>query len=296
MILWTLILSLLPAMLLAQSDSTLFLPENLRVLGMGGAFVAVADDPQAGFLNPGGIDKKIQLGYDMSVTAVTDGGLDQIIASYLNPQSENKSAFAFGVWTQGVTRPHDHVFYVPFVGTRWQVTKSSRVGLVLRTPFRKTQHGSDKNIWAPVADLSLMQNLSPLQLGALLERAMGGSMDMIPRRLRVGAAFVPSKHLLFTYEWQGEQIGSKYNFHYYSSHFGGEVVIGKYIALRGGYAWSQPPPERHDREFRVVQNERITFGASVGLLEHGWQIGAAWDVPIGVKGYTRWSAGISYRL
>jgi hypothetical protein len=269
-----LLLVLFPASLLAQTDSLLSLPENLRARALGGAFVAVADDPQAGFLNPAGIDRQSRLGFDLSLTEATSHGVDQITTAYLNPQSDNNTAFAFGTWSQGLTRPHDHIYYVPYIGTRWRIASTTGVGLVVRSPYRKASHGTDKSQFGAVLDASLMQKAGPLQFGALLERAMGGSMNFVPRNLRAGAAIIPSSQFLLSYEWRGDQIGSRYNFHYSSSHAGAE--------LRGGFAWEE--------------TNRIAFGTGIGMLEHGWQVSAAWEIPAKGKGLTVWSVGLSYRL
>jgi hypothetical protein len=292
-----LLLLLLPIIAWSQSNDGLSIPQSTRVLGLGGAYVAVADDPQAGLLNPAGIKWQSQIGFDGSFTAITNGGRDHIVTAYSNPSSGSKTAFGMGTWFQGLTRTDKYVYYVPYVGTSWRVTKSTTAGMVIRNPIIKARRGSDKTRYQPVVDASILQKLNPIQIGVLMERAMGGSLDLIPRRLRAGAALIASRNFLVVYEWWGDEKTDKtYAFKYNSSHAGAEVVFGKYIAIRGGYVWGEKEaPLTRDTDEKV-DDRHISFGGSFGMLNGGWQLNFAGDIPISEKGNTTWSAGASYRL
>jgi hypothetical protein len=252
------------------------------VLGLGGAYVSVADDPQAGFLNPAGLKTISAMAYDQSYGLKTNHGEDEIILSYVNPATESGATFSTGFWSRGLTRPNENKFYVPFIGTSWMPANAIVLGMVTRAVFKTTQVDSLSKDWTTVADISALHRGESLSFGAALERALGGAADMVPRRLRLGGSWMPdSKRMLICYEWQGDQGMRRFTFRYASSHLGGELFFGNSASIRAGYVWS---------EFH-----RYTFGIAFGARDRGWRFEGGWSLPT-ESGETIWSAGMSYRV
>jgi hypothetical protein len=277
-----LLLLLLPILLFAAPFTPVLSPESPRVLGLGGAYVSVADDPQAGFLNPAGLQTLSSMAYDQSYGTSTNHGEDEIILSYVNPSTESGTAFASGFWSRGLTRPDKNKFYVPFIGTSWMPASAIILGMTSRAIFKTPQVDSLSKDWTIVADITALYRGKNLSFGAALERALGGAADMVPRRLRLGGSWIPdSKRMLIAYEWQGDQGVRRYTFRYASSHLGTELFFGDSASLRAGYVWS---------EFH-----RYTVGLAIGRRDRGWKFEGGWSLPT-EKGDTIWSAGMSYRV
>jgi len=273
------VLLLLPSVLLAQSHELLTPPENARVLGMGGAFVAVADDPQAGILNAAAVKTVPHLGTDMFYAAATHRGTDHFGISFVNPGTERGSVFAMGVWTQGVAQHRELSYYVPYVGTSWHVFPTTSLGLTSRLPYRHSRVDSLSSRWDVIGDLSLLQTLGPFRAAAAVDRVLGGTKDFATRELRIGAAYL-HPHFILGYEWRGHEARHKYDFKYSSWHFGSEIIIGKYVALRAGYSAGQ----------------RLAGGIAIGLLNGGWRLESGWEISTKHRGATMWAVGLGYRV
>lgn len=265
-----------------QTPVPLYLPANARVLGMGGAFVAVADDPQGGFINPAGIRNVRQLAYDLSFSATAPRGFDHLCVAMANPRTDQGAVFATGFWTQGLLENSSDRYYVPYSGTGWRIAGATDLGLIMRFPYLTSGDDSVKSRWEALADISALQAFGNFRLGAAVERALGGASDMVPRRLRMGAAVTAPEGYAFSYEWRGNETGRRYDFHYAASHWGAEVKIGNYSIVRGGYINGE--------------TSRISFGLAVGTLARGWRTEAAWEVPTAGTGLTRWVIGLGYRV
>ncbi|MBU1920339.1 hypothetical protein KKG66_05805 [bacterium] len=278
-----LLIILLPVLAWTAPLTPAVSPESPRVLAMGGAFVAVADDPQAGFLNPAGLQSVRAIGYDMSYGTSTHKGDDELILSYVNPATESGTAFATGFWSKGITRAKDNKFYTPFIGTSWMPAGGFQLGLVTRAVFKTPEVDSLSKDWTMVADLTALQRGKNLSFGMALERIVGGAANMVPRRLRLGTAYTAdSGNLILAYEWRADQGARKYTFLYESSHLGAEAFFGQNFSLRGGYVWS---------EFH-----RYTFGTAIGMRERGWRIEGGWSLPTEKSGETIWTVGMCYRM
>lgn len=277
-----LILLLLPALLWSAPATPVVFPESPRVMAMGGAYVAVADDPQAGLLNPAGLQTLRSIGYDQSYGTATNKGDDELILSYVNPATESGTAFATGFWSKGLTRAEQNRFYVPFIGTSWMPAGGFLLGLVSRGVFKTPVEDTLSKDWTLVADLTALQRGKNLSFGLAMERIVGGAANMVPRRLRLGTAYTAdSGDLIIAYEWRAEQGMKKYSFLFESSHLGAEAYFGDYFSLRGGYVWS---------EFH-----RYTLGAAMGMRKRGWRIEGGWSLPT-EKGDTYWTIGMCYRM
>jgi hypothetical protein len=256
------------------------LHESPRVMAMGGAFVAVADDPQAGLLNPAGMMSVSQIGNELTYTAGTGRTPDQEVFALANPGTESGASFATGFLLQGVTDNQHVKYYVPHTGTNWRPFSQTSVGLTMRFPYR-TSGDSLKSKWETIGDLSVMQGIQQLRFGAQVERMFGGAREFVQRRLRAGVSMGRANEYVIAYEWRGTPWHHTYDFHYESSHIGGELTLRKYVALRSGYVWSR--------------EHRITMGTAIGLLDHGWRVEAGWELPTGNRAETRWSVGIGFR-
>ncbi|HEY3296172.1 MAG TPA: hypothetical protein VGL38_12105 [bacterium] len=274
---------LLPLLGLARQVQTLALPESPRIIGMAGAFVAVADDPTAGFLNPSGLRTLTQVGYDLFYGSVTHAGPDQMGVALSNPGSDKGQAFGMGMWTQGWTEKRQPVYYVPYTGTSLDVTSTTHFGLVMRLPYVSSNIAGVSGGWKTIGDVTFLQTFESFRAGASIERAFGGGSDLVPRRLRVGGAFLsPSSGVVIAYEWRGNETGKNFNFHYGTSHYGAEVPLGGYGIVRGGYI--------------AGAQHRIALGAAVGNMKAGMRVEGGWELPATKHGETRWVLGIGYRI
>ncbi len=275
------LLMLLPAITSAQATVPLSWPINPRIMGMGQAYVAVADDPQAAHRNPAGIKTLTQIGYDFAYDAATDVIPNHWSTAIANPGTESGAAFGMSLWTQGISEGGDATYYVPTSGTCVGITSTTHLGMVLRFPYYHSRQDSIKSRWEVLADLSALQSFGGLRFGATMERAFGGAKDMVPRRIHWGAAF-SSAGITMAYEWIGDETENKLDFMRTSSHWGAEAVIGKYSALRAGYIFAD--------------THRLTFGGAIGLMKAGWRLEFGWDVPTADAGITQWSIGLGYRI
>lgn len=277
-----LLLMLLAGTSAAQQVTPLTLPVNGRTLAMGGAFVAVADDPQGGFLNPGGIRNIKQLAYDLAFAASAPKSADQFCVAMTNPRTDQGAVFATGFWTQGILTNQVQRYYVPYTGTGWRLPTGTDLGVVLRFPYLSSRDDSIKPRWEALADVSAMQAFGNFRVAAAMERGFGGAAGMVPRRLRLGAAIAAPEGYAFAYEWRGNETDSRMDFHFASAHWGAEVKIGDYSIVRGGLISGA--------------DTRLSFGLAVGTLKRGWRTEAAWEVPTNKTGATRWVIGLGYRV
>ena len=267
---------------LANSGDILQLPENPRLLALGGAFVAVADDPQAGIYNPAGIRQMKQVGMDLDFTRSTNRQPDHLGCSLVNPGADHGSAFALGIWTQGLIEKRQLVYYVPYTGTGLDLTRLTHLGLVMRFPYRASTATGISSRWATVADASLLQTLGNLRLGAAVERIVGGASDLVPRTLRVGLAYKTDSGVTATGQWQGEETRRRYDFHREASSLGVEFPLVRYLLVRAGY--------------KSAETHRYSVGAAVGNIKEGFRLEAAGELPTTGKGVTVWSVGAGYRI
>lgn len=274
-----LIIFLIPASVLALEP--LRWPENPRLLAMGSAAAALADDPQTGYSNAAGVRLLKKIGYDLSFATATEGGPDHYSAMLANPGTEGGSAFGLGVWTQGLSKHRDAIYYVSSVATAWNPADLALLGLTIRAPYLYSRVDSVDSRWETIGDLSILKTLGQARVGATVERAFGGAKDVVPRVLHAGAAF-SSSGITLGYEWRAEETERRYDFHHVSSHWGAEAEIGEFVALRTGY---------------IAGNfSRFTFGGAVGILKVGWRTQFGWDVPASGTGPTKWAVGLAYRL
>jgi len=271
------------AAVFAQSPEPLVMPATPRTIGLGGAYVALADDPAAGYLNPSGLREMSQIGYDLFFGSRTSGGADQLGMFLTNPATERGTAFAMGAWAQGWTRHRQIIYFVPYSGTSFDLTSSTHFGLVLRAPYISSRVSGISSHWETVGDVSFLQTFESLRLGAALERAFGGGEEFIPRRLRCGGAFLSSSSgVAFTYEWDGDQGVKSFRFVRSSSHYGAEIRLGKFAVVRGGYI--------------AGPTHRVAFGLALGNLKEGWRLDGGWEIPAAEKGDTHWVVGMGYRI
>jgi hypothetical protein len=276
-----LLAALLPLACLAQPAGSLVLPESPRVTGMGEAYVGLADDPMSGIVNPAGLKSLKKLGTDFFFAKSSPAGPDHLCFALANPSTEKGSPVALGVWSQGLISNHERQFYVPYAAVSYAPARFLGVGLVTRFPYVATKVDSEKSRWETVADVSARVTVSTIKAGAAVERCFGGA-QFVARRLRAGAAFVSQEGVAASYEWRAAETDKLFDFHYESAHWGAEIPVGKWVALRGGY----------------VRDERAHFsaGMAVGVLRGGWRVESACEFPASGRGRTRWAVGLNYRL
>jgi hypothetical protein len=272
---------LLPLVCSAQPAGTLVLPESPRVMGMGGAYVGLADDPMSGIVNSAGLRSLKKMGTDLFFAKSSPNGPDHFCFALANPSTEKGSPVAMGAWSQGLISDDERKFYVPYASVGYTVARFLGLGLVTRFPYVATKVDSEDSHWEAVADVSARLTVSTLQAGAAVERCFGGA-KFVARRLRAGAAFASQEGIAISYEWRGLETDKRFDFHYESSHWGAEAPIGKYFALRGGYVRDE--------------SARFAAGLAIGILKGGWRVETACEFPASGKGRTRWAAGLNYRL
>ncbi|MCX6601726.1 MAG: hypothetical protein NT025_09205 [bacterium] len=272
---------LLPLVCSAQPAGSLILPESPRVMGMGGAYVGLADDPMSGIVNPAGLRSLKKLGTDFFFAKSSPSGPDHFCFALANPSTEKGSPVAMGVWSQGLISDDDRKFYVPYAALSYELARFLGLGLVTRFPYVATKVDSEKSRWETVADVSARLTVSTIEAGAAVERCFGGA-QFVARRLRAGAAFASQQGIAVSYEWRALETDRRFDFHYESSHWGAELPVGKYVALRGGYAHAE--------------RTHFAAGLAVGVLRGGWRVETACEFPASGKGRTRWAAGLNYRL
>ena len=266
---------------IAEAQVRLVLHESPRVMGMAGAFVAVADDPQASVLNPAGLRNVPQIGHDFTFSTAPGPTPDQLATALANPGTEYGAVFGTAFLAQGLMDDAPVKYYVAQTGLCWTLFGQSTAGVNLRFPYRTSDIDSIPARWEALADLSVLQAFGNMRLGAQIERAFGGASDMVPRRLRTGISVGRPGEYVLAYEWRGGEGQSKYNFRYESSHLGGEIITEKYVAIRGGYIWSE--------------SYFLTAGLAIGMIKQGWRVETGWQFPTGKSGDTHWSVGIGYR-
>ena len=248
---------------------------------MAGAYVGLADDPQAGINNPAGLPSLKKMGSDFFYDRNSPHSPDHLCLAFVNPASASGSPIAMGVWSQGIFRNENRTFYVPYAAMSQKITRSAALGLVTRFPYVNSRVDSERSRWEAVADVSARASVSTMHIGVSIERCFGG-VSFIERRLHFGAAFVSQEGIAVSYEWRAHETDKRFDFHYQSSHWGTELPVGKYFALRAGYA---------SGEFT-----RITGGFAVGLMKAGWRVEIGSDLPASGTGQTRWAVGLNYRV
>ncbi len=249
---------------------------------MGGAFIAVADDPVSGLYNPAALRQLKRVGMDFFFNTATTGAPDHLGLAMANPGTDRGSAFAMGIYSQGLLEKRDLLYYVPYTGTSLTLSRTTHLGLVMRFPYRTSRIDGISSHWATLADLSLLQTFRAFRLGAGIERTFGGGGEMVPRRLRAGLAYQSASGVTMAYEWQGAETQTRFDFHRSASQCGLEIPVARYALLRAGY--------------QAAATHRYSFGAAVGNIEEGFRVEAAWDLPTVKNGSTRWSVGMGYRI
>jgi hypothetical protein len=196
------IILLLAGQAMAVPRLPLRLHESPRVMGMGGAYVALADDPQAGLLNPAGVQGIHLIGLDLTMMTATGASPDQTGAMLINPNSESGAAFAAGFLGQGLLKNEAVKYYVPYTSAGWRILGSTRLGLGVLFPYRNSHVDSISSQWETIENVGVLQTISTMQLGAEIERAFGGADDVVPRRLRLGASVGMPGQYAISYESQ----------------------------------------------------------------------------------------------
>ena len=232
-------------------------------------------------INPAGLPSLKKMGSDFFYNRNSPNAPDHLGLAFVNPASQSGSPIAMGVWAQGVIANENRTFYVPYAAMSQKLSRSLGLGLITRFPYVNSRVDSERSRWETVADLSARITVSTLQAGAMIERCFGGA-SFIQRRLRAGAAFVSQEGIAVSYEWRATETEKKFDFHYESSHWGTELPVGKYAALRAGYA--------------TGDFSRITAGIAIGIMKAGWRMEVGADLPACGTGQTRWAVGLNYRL
>jgi hypothetical protein len=253
-------------------------------MGLGGAYVALADDPQCGFLNPAALRTLKKVGMDASFSAITHTGPDHFILAFSNPGNDKGAALAMGAYSQGLAYKNRLSYWVPYMGSSFDLSATTHLGLITRFAYLDSEIDSFKSGWKTVADLTAVQTFQSLRVAGAFERAFGGSAGgLIPRRVRAGGAFVSSTTgIIISYEWRAEETRHTLNFHWSTSHYGAELPIGDYAAFRVGYVSGD--------------EHRYAFGVSAGDPKDGWRVEGGWNLPAtGRRDETRWSVGMAFR-
>lgn len=265
---------------LRASAQPLEFPESPRLLGMSGAMVGLGDDALSSLRNPAGVGTQSRIAYEMSFGYGTSRGTDRFSIANINPQSDYGGRFGAGVWSQGLLRSNQCAYVVPYSTTAWSFAGAAHAGMTLRFPLHLERAACPDLPKLAVADMGVLFAPNSYRVGAMCERLLGGGAGIIPRRLHWGAAVVPDARVAVSYQWSSAERAEDFKFHFASSNIGSEILVGDYLALRGGYRWAT--------------QHHVSFGVAVGTLSEGWRLEAGWDVPTAKHGETRWATGMSY--
>jgi len=296
-----LLLLCLPSSLLGAKYAGEFLSLGVggKALGMGGAFVAVADDGSAGYWNPAGLfqlkNKELLL-----MHAETFGSLlDHDFISYVVPQKGADSSFAFGFNLMRLGGDGIKITALPQPdlppgedNKPFVVDERSHSDYLLFFSFSKRIRprlawgGSVKWLYRDIAgnsayglgmDLGIFASLSPsISLGANLVDATtsflaydNGTKESIYPTLKAGSRFSHDfKDFVFTlaldsdFRFEGRDYAAQLNVDDFSAdlHWGAEISYPEKVALRLGL------DQGHFTFGLGLKTTRI--GADVAFLNH----------------------------
>jgi hypothetical protein len=246
-----------------------------RALGMGGAFVAVADDGSAAFWNPAGVALAPKGNLTVEWTRFQTGNQDQPPAP--GPTTRTASFASFG-------SSNFCLSYASLQGTDMVATSSGTMAELLKT----TQYGATvlqglssgvilgstlklvrgfagseavagttgsnalsqvSSLQGPTVtrfdfDVGLMVNMKQVRLGLAAKNLEEpsfpeprGTPFTLQRQVRAGIAVLPTSGLTLDLDFDLQAIDLRGGLRRMIA-FGGEDRLGSHLALRGGLRWS----------------------------------------------------------
>lgn len=253
-----------------------------RPEGMGGVSVAVADDVNAVYGNPGGLAwiKSSEAGFMYSALAEQMGFHVMSVALPLNGAS-GTVGFSVAYFTSGMVDGYDAGGQVTsgFSNEDWLGTiafgrgfGALKVGVAVKFLWKRL---SDITAAGVMGDLGVqweIPGMAGLRIGGALKHAGSGlqfvaERDPFPLTVQMGVAYLG--------EWWGRQFTLGCEVEYsrdqsYGVGIGGEVEVWPWVSLRGGYAFI---PDRLEQGFRAG----IEVGTPVVGMEYAY-------VPFGMLG------------
>ncbi len=288
-------LFLAPAAALAQHP---FEVVGSRALGMGGAFVAVADDAMAVYWNPAGLASGQPFGATIEWNQLHFGNQDDIPVPGVGRGSSSFSSL--GTWPVGLSfgRFETHRLVLGPGGETWSETLDTREygvtilqtivpGLVVgstlkyvrgaasfgpsagRTASEALQRSADLKRGVTGAfdlDLAVMADLEYVRVGLIVKHMrepefgdMAETAITLDREARLGVAVLPTAGLTLAMDIDLNTVDLRGGLRRMIA-FGGETRIGSRLAVRGGVRWN-----REDSA-----NPVTTVGASVAVRSGLW--------------------------
>ena len=263
----------LPALASAQQPM-----ESLgaRALGMGGAFVAVADDPSATYWNPAGLatggpaamtiewaefrtgnqkgaptvgltrrrSQFSSLGtwpVGLSVARITDTRVTSVIGGVVRTQALSTSQYGANLLQTVV---EGLVVGANLKWVRGTVTEGAGTGLSAHQAFTAVTELSSHASSGFDFDLSVMADLKPLRLGVVAKNLrqpeftnIAGIATRLPREVRAGVAVMPRNGLTLALDMDLDTV-DLWDGPRRMIAIGGEDRLGKRLVARAGVRWN----------------------------------------------------------
>ena len=227
-----LIVSTLICALSSQSSDQLFF--GTRPFGMGGAFVAIADDANAISWNPSGLPGLRRKEFTSTYTDLYNMGISKSYIGFVYPFSDK---IAFGLDWGNIGFDDSELLYgenkIGFA-VGYQPFSMFSVGINTKYLFRDmqlngTSYGKSSGIGYDLG--FLLQPHKMLRLGLSLYDLGGTNVDyednisetVLEQALKIGVAIQPLENLKFAFDKSDR------------NHFGAEYVIANRLSIRTGY-------------------------------------------------------------
>ena len=261
----------------ASAQTSSFETVGVRALGMGGAFVAVADDPTAVHWNPAGLVQGGPFGMTFEWDRFQSGNHKSV--PYPGPRIDNNSLTSVATWPLALSFGRFKTTDLAPGPEGTLATRSLRVseigvtllqtlvqGLVVGSTLKVLRgrpsfgvaagetagdaldHGSDIEGEAHTTfdlDLGVMVDLEKVRVGVtsknLAEADFGtiAGIDIgLERRVRLGVAVVPTDGLTFALDVDLDTADLPGGLRRMIA-VGGESRLGRRAAMRGGVRWSR---------------------------------------------------------
>ena len=246
-----------------------------RALGMGGAFVAVADDATAPYWNPAGLATGAPAGLTIGWVGFRTGDQQGPVAA--GPTRRTSTFTSLGAWPIGISYGHATDTCLAQVGGSTQVVslRTSQIGasilqtvvegLVVGATLKYVRgtvaQGGAEGLTAGAAldragdspghtsgafdlDLAAMIDVAPVRLGLTVRNARqptfadaAGHEASLSRQIRAGAAYAPGPGLTLALDLDLHTVDLR-NGPRRMLAVGGEKRLGTRVTVRGGLRWN----------------------------------------------------------
>ncbi len=238
----------LPSTCLASvSEDLMKIGVGARVMGMGKAFVAVADDGNSMFMNPAGLADVKGWQINSMYTNLQEGELPYVVLSGIRPLWNGTCGFGMistgtgqiiqtGVLGKGYFDYNNSLFFLSYatkirdnvsLGANLKYFKQGFSGAIAQAG-----EGYDMDLGVKCdinKKLSVglnLQNLLPTNI-----YWAGGAVDEVPMNIKAGVAYKASDSLIAALDFDMVQQVNRPS----TSHFGVEWSANQFLTIRGGF-------------------------------------------------------------